>query len=45
VVQPPNVYLKDDGTMTKPEAILRYTSGGYVPVYEAVRAYGVSTIP
>jgi hypothetical protein len=37
-------YLKDDGTIGKPEAILRYTSGG-TSVYEAVRLYGVSTIP
>jgi hypothetical protein len=42
-VQPPNV-PKDDGTIGKPEAILRYTSGG-TSVYEAVRLYGVSTIP
>jgi hypothetical protein len=35
---------QDDGTIGKPEAILRYTSGG-TSVYEAVRLYGVSTIP
>ena len=43
-VYPPNVYLQEDGTIGKPEALLRYTQGGK-KIFEAVRLHGVSTIP
>jgi hypothetical protein len=41
---PPNVYVRDDGVLGTPEALLRYKSSGR-DVFEAVRVHGVNTIP
>jgi hypothetical protein len=41
---PTNVYVRDDGVLGTPEALLRYKSSGR-DVFEAVRVHGVNTIP